>query len=87
MKVVQTFSAPMHLVLRMDEEIGGHRKKSAYICDAINQKLNKDSKCMILSSHSTIEILQAARYRCEQDGRLVLADYLQEFIEELDNES
>lgn len=42
---------------------------------------------MILSSHSTIEILQAARYRCEQDGRLVLADYLQEFIEELDNES
>ena len=84
MKVVQTFSAPMHLVLRMDEEIAGHRMKSQWICDAIDKKLNKDTKCMILSNHSTIEILQAARYRCELDGRWVLAKYLQEFIEELD---
>ena len=81
MKVVQTFSAPMHLVLRMDDEIGGHRQKSQWICDAIEKKMTK--KCSILSHHTTIEILQAARYRCEQDGRLVLSKYLQEFIDEL----
>lgn len=40
MKVVQTFSAPTHLVMQMDEEIGGHRQKSAWICDAIKRKLN-----------------------------------------------
>ena len=40
MKVVQTFSAPMHLVMRMDEEIGGHRQKSQWICDAIKNKID-----------------------------------------------
>ena len=77
----------MHLVMRMDEEINGYRQKSAYICDAIDKKLNKDTKCMILMNHSIIEILQAASYHCQKDGRMVLADYLSEFIEELIDES
>ena len=71
----------------MDEEIGGHRQKSAYICDAIEKKLSKDSKCMILRDHPTIEILQAARFRCEQQERFVLSDLLREFIEELQDAS
>ena len=44
MKVVQTFSAPMHLVLRMDEKIDGHRQKSQWICDAIDKKLKSGSE-------------------------------------------
>ncbi len=68
----------------MDDEIGGHRQKSQWICDAIEKKLT--GKCAIFN-HTTLEILQAARYRCDEDGRLVLSNMLREFIEELIDES
>ena len=87
MKVVQTFSAPMHLVLRMDEEISGHRQKSAYICDAIEKKMNMDSKCMILMNHSSLEILQAARYLCQRADKGTLSTLLTEFIESIQDAS
>jgi hypothetical protein len=57
MKVVQTFSAPMHLVLRMDEEIGGHRKKSQWICDAIKNKIDGEESILNCSTRRLMAIL------------------------------
>lgn len=82
MKVVQTFSAPMHLVMRMDEQIAGHRRKSAWICSAIDSKLRGEGKCNILE-HEDIELLQAARYVATKNGKKALATYITELIHEL----
>lgn len=68
MKVVQTFSAPMHLVLRMDEEIGGHRQKSQWICDAIDTKLNGEESVHQMSSRRLMAILIT---RKDIDGHLI----------------
>ena len=57
MKVVQTFSAPMHLVMRMDEEIGGHRQKSQWICDAIKNKIDGEGSIMNCSTRRLMAIL------------------------------
>ena len=59
MKTIVSFSAPTHLVMRMNEEIQGHRQKSAYICDAITKKMEGGQNTNQVSTRQLIAILHA----------------------------
>lgn len=56
----------MHLVLRMDEKIDGHRQKSQWICDAIENKLDGEG----IMNCSTRRLMAILHHRDDVDEHL-----------------